>query len=240
MIIKSNIIVLSKIKYKDYDLIVRAYTKHRGAVSYLIKGGLKSTKSNRSKQVYFQPLMQLTVEEKYRPNQSLQYLKELKTSYIYKTLHTNVYKSAIVLFLSELLSQVLKEEEQNEGLYYFLETTLQYLDEEDHFANFHLLFLIKLSRYLGFQPEKPIEDASYFNLQTGSFENEFYDKFSVSGLNFEILKRLQHISFEELKNIKMNVRERHDFLSMLLSYFELHLGGFKKPKSLTVLNEVFR
>ena len=240
MVIKSNIIVLSKIKYKDYDLIVRAYTKHRGAVSYLIKGGLKSTKSNRSKQVYFQPLMQLTVEEKYKPSQSLQYLKELKTSYIYKTLHTNVYKSAIVLFLSELLSQVLKEEEQNKDLYYFLETTLQYLDEEDHFANFHLLFLIKLSRYLGFQPEKSIEDASYFNLQTGSFENEYYSKHSISGKNLTFLKKLQGIDFDDVQDIKMNAQQRHDFLNMLLLYFELHLESFKKPKSLTILSEVFR
>lgn len=240
MIIKSNIIVLSKIKYKDYDLIVRAYTKHRGSVSYLIKGGLKSTKSSRSKQVYFQPLMQLAVEEKYKPNQSLQYLKELKTNYIYKTLHTNVYKSAIVLFLSELLSQILKEEEQNEGLYHYLETAFQYLDEENHFANFHLLFLIKLSRYLGFQPQKSIEDTSYFNLQTGSFENESNSKYSISGTSLTLLKRLQGIDFDKLYDIKINAKQRHDFLSILLLYFELHLEGFKKPKSLTILSEVFR
>ncbi len=240
MIIKSHIIVLSKIKYKDHDLIVRAYTKHRGAVSYLIKGGLKSSKANRSKVVYFQPLMQLSVEENYKSNQSLHYLKDIKSSYIYKTLYANVYKSAIVLFLSELLSNILKEEEQNEGLFHFIETAFQYLDNEEHYANFHILFLLKLSRYLGFQPDKSKGESDFFNLQLGSFESFSTGSYSVSGKNLILLKQLLGINFDELTSIKMNGQERQDFLSMLLLYFELHLEGFRKPKSLTVLSEVFR
>lgn len=240
MIVKSTIIVLSKIKYKDYDLIVRTYTKHRGAVSYLIKDGLKSTKSNRSKSVYFQPLMQLAVEENYKPNQSLQYLKEVKSNYLYKTLHTNIYKSAIVLFLSELLSNTLKEEEKNEDLFSFLETAFQYLDNEDRFANFHLLFLLKLSRYLGFLPENPSDNSHFFNLQKGHFEETSKGHYSISGKNLTLLKQLLGTNFDSLSIIKMNAQERHDFLSMILLYFELHLEGFKKPKSLTILSEVFR
>ncbi|TCK67662.1 DNA replication and repair protein RecO [Winogradskyella wandonensis] len=240
MLTKSNIIVLSKLKYKDYDLIVKAYTKHRGTVSYLIKGGLKNTKSSRAKSVYFQPLMQLAVEENYKPNQTLHFLKDIKPSYIYSTLHTNVYKSAIVLFLSELMSNVLKEEEKNENLYEFIETAFQYLDSEDSFANFHLLFLLKLSRYLGFQPDKAKTDSAYFNLVTGYFEDVSKGHYSISGKNLTLLKELQGINFDALSSVKMNSKERHDFLSMLLLYFELHLEGFKKPKSLTVLSDVFR
>lgn len=240
MIISSSIIVLSKIKYKDYDLIIRAYTKHRGAVSYLIKGGLKSSKTNRAKGVYFQSLMQLSVEENYKPSQSLQYLKEIKASYLYKTLYTNVYKSAIVMFLSELMSNVLKEEEQNKDLFYFIETAFQYLDNEEHYANFHVLFLLKLSRYLGFQPNQSEGESHFFNLHTGSFEGVYKGQYSISGKNLTVLKQLLGTNFDEVSTIKMNAKERHDFLSMLLLYFELHLEGFKKPKSLTILSEVFR
>lgn len=240
MLSKSSIIVLSKIKYKDYDLIVRTYNKQRGAVSYLIKGGLKSSKSSRSKSVYFQPMMQLSVEENYKPNQTLHYLKEIKSKYIYKTLYTNVYKSAIVLFLSELMANVLKEEEKNEDLYNFIETAFQYLDNEDSFANFHLLFLLKLSRYLGFQPDNSKNEANYFNLQTGYFEFEDVGRYSISGKNLTLLKSLLGINFDRLQLVKMNAKERQDFLGVLLLYFELHLEGFKKPKSLTVLSEVFR
>lgn len=240
MLSKSNIIVLSKIKYKDYDLIVRTYNKNRGAISYLIKGGLKSSKSSRAKSVYFQPLMQLSIEENYRPGQSLHYLKEVKSNYIYRTLYTNVYKSSIVLFLSELMANVLKEEEKNEDLYNFIETTFQYLDNEDNFANFHLLFLLKLSRYLGFQPESPKQSKYFFNLQTGSFEAESAGRYTISGKKLTRLKSLLGINFDDLYLIKMNTQERQEFLDVLLLYFELHLEGFRKPKSLTVLSEIFR
>jgi DNA repair protein RecO (recombination protein O) len=47
------------------------------------------------------------------------------------------------------------------------------------------------------------------------------------------------MNFDELHTIKMSSKQRQSFLTMLLLYFELHLGSFKKPKSLQVLNQVF-
>lgn len=238
MLTKNNSIVLSKLKYRDYDLIVKCYSQQRGIVSYLLRGVLKS-KKQQTKTVYFQPLSQLQIEEKYKPNQSLHSIKEVKLNYIYKSLHTNIYKSAIVLFLSEILTNVLKEEEKNEDLFDYIETALQYLDNEEQYANFHLLFLLKLTRYLGFQPENLNTDYPYFNLESGIFEALSKGVYSISGENLILLKRLLGINFDDLSSIKINAKQRQEFLNMLLCYFELHLGGFKKPKSLQVLNEVF-
>jgi DNA repair protein RecO (recombination protein O) len=238
MLSKNNSIVLSKLKYRDYDLIVKCYTQQRGVVSYILRGVLKSKKSQ-TKTVYFQVLSQLQIEENYKPNQSLHSIKEVKLKYIYHTLHTNIYKSAIALFLSEILSNVLKEEERNEDLYHYIETALQYLDNEDQFSNFHLLFLLKLTRYLGFQPENLNENYPYFNLQSGRFETSNQGIYSVSGENLTLLKRLLGINFDAINTVKINAKQRLEFLNMLLQYFELHLGSFKKPKSLQVLNEVF-
>lgn len=238
MLSKNNSVVLSKLKYKEYDLIVKCYTEQRGVVSYLLKGVLKS-KKGLSKTVYYQALSQLQIEESYKPNQSLHYIKEVKFNYIYKSLHTNIYKSSIVLFLAEILSNVLKEEEKNEGLFEFISAALQYLDNEDQFTNFHLLFLLKLTRYLGFQPENLENEYDYFNLESGIFEATNNGIYSISGANLTLLKQLLGINFDALNAIKINTTQRQEFLNMLLYYFELHLGSFKKPKSLQVLNEVF-
>ena len=239
MLSKNNSIVLSKLKYRDNDLIVKCYTEQRGVVSYLLRGVLKS-KKGLSKTVYYQELSQLEIEENYKPNQSLHFIKETKFNYIYKSLHTNIYKSAIVLFLAEILSNVLKEEEQNTDLFHFLSAALQYLDNEDQFANFHLLFLLKLTRYIGFLPENLDNDYAYFNLESGVFEASNHGIYSVSGENLTLLKRLLGTSFDALHTLTISSRQRQEFLNMLLYYFELHLGSFKKPKSLQVLNEVFR
>ena len=69
MISTNQAIVLSKIKYRDNDLIVRCYTLKRGVVSYLIRNAYKS-KNNRAI-AYYQPLSQLSILEKYNQNQSL-------------------------------------------------------------------------------------------------------------------------------------------------------------------------
>jgi DNA repair protein RecO (recombination protein O) len=238
MLSKNNSIVLSKLKYREYDLIVKCYTQQRGVVSYILRGILKSKKSQ-TKTVYFQALSQLQIEESFKPNQSLHSIKEVKLNYIYKSLHTNIYKSAIVLFLSEILSNVLKEEEKNEDLYNYIETALQYLDNEEHYANFHLLFLLKLTRYLGFQPENLKMDYAYFNLESGVFEARNNGIYSISGENLTLLKRLLGTNFDALHSVKINTKQRQEFINMLLFYFELHLSGFKKPKSLQVLNDVF-
>ena len=44
MLTKNQGIVLSKLKYRDNDLIVKCYTKERGVVTYILRGVLKSKK----------------------------------------------------------------------------------------------------------------------------------------------------------------------------------------------------
>jgi len=238
MLIKSKVIVLSKLKYRDNDLIVKCFTFHRGVVSYLLRGVLNSKKGS-SKVAYFQLLSQLQIEENYRQNQSLQTIKDIRLDYNYTSLHTHISKSAIVMFLAEVLASVLREEEENQNLYDYLETTCRWLDTKDEFSNFHLLFLLNLTKHLGFYPDVSDTNQRYFNLYNGLFEPIKESVYSVSGENLTILKQLLGINFDELDTIKLNSKQRQSFLSMLLLYFELHLGSFKKPKSLQIFNQVF-
>ncbi|WP_223032485.1 DNA repair protein RecO [Hanstruepera marina] len=227
-------IVLSKIKYRDNDLIVKCYTEKRGVVSYLVKNAFKK----KNTVAYFQLLSQLLIEENYRNNQNLHYISEVKLNNTYSTLHSNVLKSSIVIFLTEVLSIILKEEEQNQDLYDFLENALLWLDNDNQFANFHILFLLKLTKHLGFYPEESVNNHFIFNLETGQFEKDL-NKHSLSVKNNDILKHLLGMKFDGLNTLKLNANQRQSFLNALLLYFELHLGNFKKPKSLLVLNQVF-
>ncbi|WP_027125602.1 DNA repair protein RecO [Gelidibacter mesophilus] len=238
MLVKTNAIVLSKIRYGDNDVIVKCYTKNRGIVSYLLRGVLKSKKSN-SKIAYYQPLSQLEIEENYRANQSLHFITDVRLSVPYHNMHTNIIKAAVVMFLSEVLTTTLKEEEANPSLYEFLETTLQWLDHETDFANFHLLFLLELSKHLGFYPDGSQSGFPYFNLRSGSFELNPETPYTISGENLTVLKQLLGIQFDRLDTIKLHSKQRQAFLNLLLLYFELHLSDFRKPKSLQVFNEVF-
>ncbi|MEN3323942.1 DNA repair protein RecO [Mariniflexile soesokkakense] len=238
MLITTNAIVLSKLKYKDHDLIVKCYTQHLGVVSFLLRGILKNKKSN-TKLAYFQPLSQLQLSINYKENRSLQGIGDTKMNHVYSSLHTHVLKSAIVMFLSEVLSSTLKEEEPNETLFSFIETTLLWLDEQADYSNFHLLFLLNLSKYLGFYPDTTHLDYAYFSLKEGKFETNQHDNYTISGENLILLKQLLGTTFDALPAVKINSKQRQSFLSMMLLYFELHLGSFKPPKSLQIFNQVF-
>lgn len=239
MLTTTNAIVLSKLKYRDSDLIVKSYTQEHGVLSFLVRGALKAKKSN-TKAAYFQPLSQLQLVFNYTKTRSLYTIKEVKLSAVYNSLHTNILKSAVVIFLSEILHITLQEEEKNEELYSYIEATLLWFDVTPTASNFHLLFLLKFTKYLGFYPETSNINCDYFDLQDGSFQSKNLGKYSVSGENLILLKTLLGTTFDALETIKINAEKRQSFLNVILQYFELHLGSFKPPKSLQVFNQVFK
>ena len=238
MLVSTKAIVLSKIRYKDYDLIIKCYTESFGVVSYLVKNALK-TKKGKFKPAYFLPLTLLEIEADHKENRSLQYFKDIKLHFNYSTLHTNIIKSTMVMFLSEITSNILKEEEQNLALYNFLETTLIWFDESETNTNFHLMFLVELTKYLGFYPESPTSVSSCFNLEEGKFQSSSSNIYCISGEHFIVLKQLLGIKFDATKSLDINSKQKREFLNMILLYFKLHLDGFKQPKSVTILNQVF-
>lgn len=238
MLVKTNAIVISAVKYAEADLIVKCYTQKSGLKTYILRGILKS-KKGKFKASLFQPLTQLELEARHKDKGTLEYLQEAKVLTTYKTLHTNVVKSAMVLFISEILRNSIREEEQNDQLYHFLENTLNWLDNNTQIANFHLLFLLKLSRYLGFYPDDSNLGHPYFNMLDGVFQDEKTNAYCIEGPNLLILKQFLGIHFDDLDQIKLNQSHRNQFLEMLLGYYQLHIDSFKKPKSLAVLQEIF-
>ena len=63
MLSSTQAIVLSKIRYRDKDLIVKCYTRSSGVVSYLLKGVL--SKNSKLKTSYFQQLSLLVFSKKH-------------------------------------------------------------------------------------------------------------------------------------------------------------------------------
>ncbi|MDW5289118.1 DNA repair protein RecO [Formosa sp. PL04] len=238
MFYSSSAIVLSKLKYRDNDLIVSCYTKDFGVVSFLLRGVFKSRKGQ-AKVAYFQLLSQIQIDADFKQNRSLQTLKDVKINVLYATLHTQVLKSTIVMFLAEVLAMVLKEEESDVELFEYIESGLNTLDETSESANFHLVFLLHLTKYLGFFPDISNIHYNYFNLSTGQFEKYSTSIYSITNDNLKFLKLSLGMLFDNLNSLKMNSKQRQSFLDMLLLYYELHLGNFKKPKSLAIFSQVF-
>ncbi|KGL62140.1 DNA repair protein RecO [Polaribacter sp. Hel1_85] len=237
-LITTKAIVLSSLKYSDSSLIVKCYTQEEGLKSYLIRGVLKAKKGG-LKIAYFQPLTQLNIVASHSNKGSLNSIKEVQVSNPYKTIYKDIIKQSVVLFLSEVLSYSIKEEEKNKALFEYLETGLIWLDLHDKIANFHLLFLLNLTRFLGFYPDLLEKDKFGFDLLEGNFTNLTSQKNVISGSNFYQFKKLLGINFDGIENMSFSKQERQVVLKIIIQYFELHLDGFKKPKSLQILETVF-
>jgi len=238
MVVTTKAIVFSAIKYAEADLIVSCFTESAGLKSYLLRGILKS-KRGKLKASQFQPLTQLEIVAFHKDKGTLERIREAKIATPYTTLHTNVIKTSVVLFLAEILKNAIKEEEVNRPLYTYIEQSLLWFDKTDSIPNFHILFLLKLSAYLGFYPDTSAIDEPYFNLSEGYFEKHDSGAYCRNGAEITVFKRFFGINFDALDLLKLTKRERQNTLDLLLQYYQLHLEGYKRPKSLLVLNQLF-
>ncbi len=238
MLITTKAIVISSVKYSEADLIVKCFTETSGIKTYLLRGILKS-KKGKLRTSLFQPLTLLEITANHRDKGSLEYIKEAKIYYTFQTIHSRVVKSSLLLFLSEVLKQTIQEEEQNLLLFGFIEKSFIWLDQNEASANFHLLFLLKLSDQFGFFPDTSAIDKPVFNPTEGIFQDEVSTVYCISGKDIRGFKQLFGVNFDSLEAIKLTKQERAQCLNFLLLYFQLHIQGFKTPKSLAVLNQIF-
>ena len=236
MLVKTKAIVISSLKFQEKSLIVKCFTLSHGLKSYFVRDAFSSRKSNQ-KIAYFQPLTILEIEAVHKNKGTLENFKEIKIAAPFHSIHSDIYKSTIVMFISEMLHHSIHEEEKNEQLFIFLETALHWLDNHDEIANFHLILLLEITKYLGFYPDISDMDMPFFEMNEGVF-TPFHAISSLTEHESSLFKKLIDLKFDNNQKI-FHVIERQIVLRILIDYYSFHLDGFKKPKSLDVLKEVF-
>lgn len=239
MLLNTKAIVLSSLKYGDTSLIVKAFTESDGLKSYMLKGVLAS-KKGKLKPALFQPLTQLELTANHKNKGSLESIREAKVINSYVSLHNDIVKNSMVLFLAEMLSNSIQEEQEDRALYNYLEYSFNWLDSTNAIGNFHLLFLINLTKYLGFYPNDSNTYGDYFDLLEGNFRTTPNLNPLLEGDTTFLLKQFLGINFDALSAIQTTKQKRRELLNKVVLYFELHLQGFRKPKSLAVLHAVFQ
>ena len=232
-------IVFQQIKYSESSLIVKILTEELGVQSFIVKGA--HSKKSKSKPALFQPLTLLNLVVDCREGKSLHYLKEITVAHNYQTIHSDILKQSMLLFLTELLSKSIREESPDKSLFAWLFNALTWFDlSTGDNNNFHLIFMVQLSRFLGFYPKQ--EDrfvAAYFDLQEGRFtatqpEHPDYVQQDLATKMVEILNS----NFEEAGELQLKNKERRGMLDALLMFYRLHIPGFGTLKSTEVLKTI--
>lgn len=241
MLHKTRGIVLKTIKYGDTSAIVNIFTELFGVQSYMVNG-VRSSKP-KAKGNLLQPGNILELVVYHYEQKSIQRISEFKLGYIYTSLHFNIVKNTVALYMIELLQKSLREPEQQPDLYHFSEQALQALDVAPLpiAANLPLYFTLKLAEHLGFRLNgRYSEYAHYLDLQEGSFTDlPPHHSNYLDAANSEITDKLfQCKSWEALGEINMNKDRRRKLLYSYLDFFKLHMPDFQELNSPPILHEI--
>jgi DNA repair protein RecO (recombination protein O) len=239
MLHKTRGIVLKTTDYGESSVIVQVFTEKLGLQSYIING-VKKPKAKISRNM-LQPLHLLDMVVYHKSAGNVQRISELKTSPVLLSIPYDVIKSSMAMFLNEVLYKSIRQQTADENLFDFVFSAIEWLDHQTvGLANFHLLFLVQLTRYLGFYPDRyQANEADYFDLKNGVFVKYKPDTFSyLSPPHTQNFGRLLQCSFESLPALKLSNDERRYLISKLLEYYALHIEGFGNINSHEILEEV--
>ncbi|MBD1433364.1 DNA repair protein RecO [Sphingobacterium sp. DN00404] len=240
MLYKTPGIALKTTNYADNSIVVHIFTETFGMQSYLINGARKL--KARLPVNLFQPLHLLDLVVYYKESSGLQRIKEAHPRPVLKEIPLEITKGSIALFLNEILYKVLRHQSPDPFLFNFIQQSIIWLDEtKKSLANFHLIFLIKLSRFLGFLPlHHHKQQYPYFNLIEGVFSNSLpAHRHVLQEPHTSIFLRLLKTDFEESHHIKMNKSDRKYLVEKLLEFYRLHTENFGQVNSLYILEEIF-
>lgn len=240
MIEKTKAIVLRSVKYGDSQLIVDFFTESHGRLSFMVN--VPKSSKGKLKRQFFQSLMLLNIEFDYRPKLSLQKLKNVRIAFPYSDIPFSPVKISLAIFLAEFLSYATKLEQANSPLFEFLWQSFVWLDQESgEIANFHVLFLCRLSYFLGLGPNLDVDTENmWFDLEEGCFVpySPTHSHF-LSQVDSRHLLQLFRLRYKTMHLYPMSRQDRNHCVEVIVEYYRLHLPSFPELKSLPVLKELF-
>lgn len=233
---ETRIIVLHLTKYGDHSLVVQALDCEKGRTGFFLRGAGKG----RGGLNHFHSLGILDTVASMRKG-DLEYIKEYENPYRLDALRTDPYKSAIALFIGELLYRSLLDGAMDTELFSFLQQQIVALNNaEGSVANFHICFLTDFCRELGFQPKDNYSsDKTLFMPVTAEFTapGALADTFSAA--NSLLLHQILSLPREEAMAIPLSGNQRGDFAQKMIEYLSYHLSQNLNIRSLDVLHDLF-
>jgi DNA repair protein RecO (recombination protein O) len=240
MLQKTQGIVLHAVKYSDNSSIVSIYTRDFGRLACVFHQ--KKGRNSVGKSAFVQPLTLVEMDVYHIPKKSVQHIKDLRVTHPYRHIPFNAPKNAVAIFISEILYKTLRQSEADAHLFDFIENSLQILDnQENNFVNFHLVFLTKLTRFLGFEPSCRYEsNDAFFDLLNGIFicQKPQHQHF-IEGAKADIFNQLLNCNFETMNEIPLTQHTRNTLTESILEFYKIHAPEFTNIKSFDVLQTLF-
>ncbi|MCM1109696.1 MAG: DNA repair protein RecO C-terminal domain-containing protein [Clostridium sp.] len=241
---KLTFIALRPTRVGDSSVIVNAYSLEQGRIAVIsqlprgARGGARRT-----------ALMAMSVVEcqgDRRPGREFWEISEPRTLRPMEPVYSNPLKNAVVQFLAELLTLLLRDQPADEPMFCFIDRSVGVLagSSGTAAANFHLAFLIGLSRHLGIEPDESTwRPGRRFVMPEGVFKDAVGALASrgpvLEAGESAALAVLTRMTYRNMHLYRMTRAERNAALDRVLEYYTLHYASLASLKSLQILRELF-
>lgn len=240
MLTKTRALVLRALKYGDTKMIIDLLTESDGRVSVIVT--VSKTSKGKLKKQFFQPLTLLEVELDLRLKAQLQKLREARLAVPYVSMTTDPKKLSVALFLSEFLLNATRGEHDNPALFAYVSSSLEWFDScQSSFANFHLVFMMRLTRFIGFYPNTDdYHEGDFFDLQASTFctaaplHSDFLQPEDAA-----LIQPLLRMNYESMHLFRLSHQQRNRVVDIILRYYQLHVPGFSELQSLAIVQELW-
>ncbi len=247
MIVKTDAIVLSAMKYRDTSKIVRLYTREFGKLSVIAKGARDSKSKFRSA---LEPMSFVSCVIYKNENREMQLLSQCDVVRPLRYLSEDLEKMSVAMTAIELVDVVTHAEEQNASFFSLILDLLETVNTATKNAVVALYwFELRLAELLGFRPE--LHDCSYCrkNVEREIAEgkkfsmagtgilcaacSEDYDAMErISSGTLRVLQRLQDAEISaSLMNLHLTLVSKDELRRTLRGHLQKHIDGFRGLKS---------
>ncbi len=238
MLHKTRGIVLKTTNYSESSVVVQVFTEKFGLQAYIVNGARKPRA--KISNTILQPLHLLDMVVYHREQSALQRIREVRQQPCFQTIPYDDIKRAVVLFLNEVLYRSLRQPSADEPLFNYLFNAISWLDTSERTPpDFHLFFLLKLSRYLGFFPAPPRPGQRFFDLKDGTFCHAApAHALVLQHPHTDQWANLLGCSFDDLPTIRIPLSDRRFLLGKIIDFYRLHIDHLGEIKSIDVLADV--
>lgn len=232
MLTKTPAIVLRVVDYGETSAIATLYTRTHGLLSFLVNG-VRSAKS-RGKASMLRPMSILELSCMVREAKNLQRIREMSWAHLYTRLPFDTARSTVAMFLNEVLTRCIREEEPNEDLFDFIEARLIGLDRGGEISpRFHIDFMLDFAEKLGFGPQgERTDQAPLFDLSGGGFTDVPDEpRGALSDSESRLMDRI-------IQRDALSRADRNEALHLMERYYTWHVEGLRGFRSIAVLQAV--
>lgn len=241
MLLPTQGIVLRSVKYSETSLICDIYTQSWGLRTYIFNG-VRQAKSN-IPQLLLRPNALVDLVVYHAPEKEINRVREIRPAYVYTQVPFGVVHGAVATFMVELLQKTLKEHEGNESIFRFILDSFICLDgcTPAQLANFHLLFMVHLTAFLGFAPNvETYTENAFFDYKNGIFATTIPNHlYFFDSLYSQYLVDLACTPLHQSQNLQIPKADRNELIEQLSDFYSFHTPNFEGLQSYKIFQMVF-